>query len=174
MLDHKEDWAPKNWCFWTVGLETTHASPLDSKGIKSVNPKGNQHRIIIRRTVAKVEAPIIWPLDVKSWLIGKDPEAGKDWGQMKGMTEDEMIGWHHQLNGHEFEQTPGDSERRGSLACCTPWACKEWDMTEGLNNNGLSHNRKSTQGTWHFHWKSTGRIQQGLTVLLYDSQTPSR
>ena len=170
MLEHKENWTPKNWCFWTVELDKTHESPLDSKEIKSVNPKGNQHRIIVRRTVAEVEAPILWPPDVKSWFNGKDPGAGKDLGQMKGITEDEMIGWLHRLNGREFEQTPGDSERRGSLACCTPWACKEWDVTEWLNNNnhGLSHNRRSTQGIWHFHWKSTGRIQQGLIILFYD------
>ena len=106
------------------------------KEIKTVNPKGNQPWIFIGRTDAEAEAPILWPPDVKNWLTGKDPDAGKDWGrEEKGMTEDEMIGWHHWLNGHEFEQTPGDSEGQGSLVCCSPWGCKELDMTEGLNNN---------------------------------------
>ena len=109
-LDHKEGWAPKNWCFQTVVLEKTLKSPLDSKKIKTVNPKGNQPWIFIGKTDAEAEAPILWPLDAKSQLIGKDPDAGKDWGQEeKGVTEDEMVGWHHQLNGHEFEQILGDS-----------------------------------------------------------------
>ena len=103
-LDHKENWAPKNWCFWTVVLEKTLESPLDSKEIQPVHPKGNQSWIFIERTDAEAEAPVSQPPDVKNWLIGKDPDAGKDWGQEeKGMTEDEMVGWHHQLNGHEFE-----------------------------------------------------------------------
>jgi len=113
-LGHKEDPAPKNWCFQTVVLEKTLESPLDSKEIKPVNPKENQHWILIGRTDA--EAPILWPPDAKSWLIGKDPDAGKDWGQKeKGVTEDEMIGWHQWLNRHEFDQTPGDDEGQGSL-----------------------------------------------------------
>ena len=108
------------------------------KEIKTVNPKGNQPWIFIGRTDAEAEAPVLWPPVVKNWLTGKDPDAGKDWGQEeKGMTEDEMIGWHHWLNGHEFEQTPGDSEGQGSLVCCSPWGCKELDMTEGLNNNNF-------------------------------------
>ena len=97
--------------------------------IKLVNPKWNQPWISIGRTDAEAEAPILWPLDAKSQFIGKDPDAGKDWGQEKGMTEDEMVRWHHQLNGHEFGQTPGDSERQGSLACCSLWNCKESDTT---------------------------------------------
>ena len=100
-LDHKESWAPTNWCFWTVVLERTLESPLDSKEIKPVNPKENQPRIFIGRTDA--EASILWPSDVKSQLIGKDPDAGKDWRREKGTTEDEMVGWHHWLDGHEFE-----------------------------------------------------------------------
>ena len=104
-LDHKEGWAPKNWCFWTVVLEKTLGSPLDCKEIKLINPNGNQPWILFGRTDAKAEAPILWPPDSKSWLTGKDPDAGKDWRQEeKGMTEDEMVGWHHRLNGHEFEQ----------------------------------------------------------------------
>ena len=111
-LNHKEGWAPKNWCFWIVVLEKTLESRLDCKEIKLVNPKGNQPWIFIRRTDAEAEALILWPHDVKSWFTGKDPDAGKDWEkEEKGMTEAEMVGWHHRLNGHEFEQTQGDSER---------------------------------------------------------------
>ena len=110
-LDCEESWAPKNWCFWTVVLEKTLESPLDSKEIKPVNSKGNQSWIFIGRTDAKAEAPILKPPDAKSWLIEKDPDAGKDWGQKeKGVTEDEIVGWPHWLNGHEYEQIPGDNE----------------------------------------------------------------
>ena len=133
-LDHKEGWALKNLCFRTVMLEKTLGSPLDSKEIKPVNPKGNQPWIFIRRTEAEAAAPILWPPDAKIWLIGKDPDAGKDWGQEKRVTEYEMVGWHHWLNGHVFEQTQGDSEGQGSLAFCIPWGHKELDMTEWLNN----------------------------------------
>ena len=110
------------WCWRTL------ESPLDYREIKPVHSKGNQPWIFIGRTEA--EAPVLWPPDAKSWLIGKDPDAGKDWGQVeKGMTEDEMIGWHHRLNRHEFEQTPGDSEGQGSLVCYSSWGYKESDMT---------------------------------------------
>ena len=103
-LDYKESWALKNWCFWSVELEKTLESPLDCKEIQPVNPKGNQSWRFIWRTDVEAEAPILWPPDVKNWLIGKDPDAGKDLRQEeKGMTEDEMVGWHHQLDGHEFE-----------------------------------------------------------------------
>ena len=126
-LDHKEDWAPKNWCFLIV--QKTLESPLDRKEIKPVNPKENQPWIFIGRTDAEAEAPILWLADVKSWLIGKDPNAGKDWGQEeKGVTEDEMAGQHYWLNGHKFEYTQGDTEGQGSLACCSPWGPKELDM----------------------------------------------
>ena len=112
-------WVPKNWCFRTVVLEKIPESPLDSKEIKPVNPEGNQLWLFIGRTN---EVPILCLPGMKSWLIGKDPDAGKDWGQeKKGMTEDEMVGWHHWLSGHEFEQTPGDSEGQGSLVCCSSW-----------------------------------------------------
>ena len=111
-LDYKESWAPKNWCFWTVILEKTLESPLDCKEIKPVNPKGKQTRIFIEKTDAEVEAPILWSPDSKSWLTGKDPDAGKDWRQEeKGMTEDE----HHRLNGHECEQASGDAKGQGRL-----------------------------------------------------------
>ena len=133
-LDNKKGWALKNWCLWTVVLEETLESPLQSKEIKPVNPKGNQSWIFIGRTGA--EAPILWPPDAKNWLIRKDPDAGKDWRQEeKGTTEDEMVGCYHRLNGHEFEQAPGNGEGQGSLACCSPWGHKESDMTEWLNNN---------------------------------------
>ena len=121
-LDYKESLAPKNWCFWTVVLEKTLESPLDCKEIHPVNPKGNQSWIFFGRSDAEAEAPVLWPSDVNHQLIGKDPDAGKDWRQEeKGTTEDEMVGWHHRLNGYEFEQTPGDAEGQGSLACCSPW-----------------------------------------------------
>ena len=133
-MDHKESWVPENLCFWTMVLEKALESPLNCKEIKSVNPKGNQSWIFIGRTDAEAEAPVLWPPDAKSWLISKDPDAGKDWKQEeKGMTEDEMVGWHHWLNGHEFEQTLGNGEGRGSLVYCSPWGCKESDMTERLN-----------------------------------------
>ena len=129
-LDQKEGWALKNWWFRLVVLEETLESPLDSKETKPVNPKGNQSWIFIGRTDAEAEAPILWLPDVKSQLIGKDPDDGEDWGQEeKGTTEDEMAGWHHWLNEHEFEQTPGDIKGQGSLACCSLWGCKELDVT---------------------------------------------
>ena len=103
-LDYKESWMLKNWCFWNVVLEKTLESPLDSKEIQPVHPKGNKSGIFIGRTDAEAETPILWPPPVKNWFIGKDPGAGKDWRwEKKGTTEDEMVGWHHQLNGHEFE-----------------------------------------------------------------------
>ena len=115
-------------------LEKTLESPLDSKEIQPVHPKGNQSWIFIGRTYAEAETPILWPPDVKNWLIWKDPDAGNDWRQEeKGTTEDEMVGWHHQLNGHEFKQAPGDGDGQGSLACCSPWGCRESDTTERLN-----------------------------------------
>ena len=135
-LDYKESWAPKNWCFWTVVLEKTLESPLDCKEIPPVHPKGNQSWIFIGRTDAEAETPILWLPDVKNWLTGKDPDAGKDWRQEeKGMTEDEMVGWHYWLNRQEFEQAPGDDKRQGCPACCRPWGRKESDKTEWLNNN---------------------------------------
>ena len=110
-LDHKEGWVPKKWCFQIVVLEKILDSPMDFKEIEPDNPEGNQPWIFIGKTDAEGEAAILWPPDAKNWLIGKDPYAGKDWGQKeKGVTEDEMVGWHHWLNGYEFEQTLGDSE----------------------------------------------------------------
>ena len=119
-LDCKESWALKNWCFWTVVLEKTLESPLDSKEIQPVNPSGNQSWILIGRTDA--EAPVLWLPDVKSWLNGNETDAGKDWRQKeKEATEDEMVGWHHQLNGHESEQTLGDTEGQVSVAWYSPY-----------------------------------------------------
>ena len=137
-LDHKDSWTLKNWCFWAVLLEKTLESPLDCKEIKPVNPKGNQPWIFIRMTDAEAEAPVLWTPDAKSWLIRKDPDAGKDWRQeVKGMTKDDLFGSHHLLNGHEFEQALRDGEGQGSLVCCSPQANKELDMAEWLNNNIL-------------------------------------
>ena len=120
---------------WTVVLEKTPESSLDSKEIQPVNPKGIQSWIFIGRTDAEAEVAVLWPPDAKSWLTGEDPDAGKDWGQEeKRVTEDEVNGWHYRLSGHEFEETPGDSEGQGSLVCCSPWDA-ELDTTEWLNNN---------------------------------------
>ena len=129
-LDHKEGWALKNWCFLIVVLEKTLESPLDCKEIKPINPKGNQPWIVTGRTDAEAEAPVLWPPGAKSRLIGKDPDAGENWGQEEmGMTEQEMAGWHHWCSGHEFEETQGDSDGPRSLVCCSSWGCKESDMT---------------------------------------------
>ena len=133
-LDYKESWVPKNWCFWTVVLEKTLESPLEDKEMQPVHPKGNQSWICIGRTDTEAETPILWPPDVKNWLLGKDPDAEKDWRQEeKGMKEDEMVGWHHRLNGHECEQALGVGDGQGSLMCCSPWGCKESHTTEWLN-----------------------------------------
>ena len=145
-LDYEESWAPKNWCFWTVVLEKTLENPLDCKEIKLVNPKGNQPWKFTGRTDAKAVAPILWPPDVKNWLIERDPDAGKDRRQEeKGVTEDEMVGWHHWLNGREFDQTPGAGEGQGSLECCHPWGRKESNMTEQLNNKQDYQKQKLVQ-----------------------------
>ena len=141
-LDHKEGLVPKNWCFWIVVLKTLE-SPLDSKKIKPVIPKGDQPCIFTGRTDAEAEALILWPPDAKSRFIGKDPDAGKDWSQEeKRTTDDEMVGWHHRLSCHEFGQTPGDGEGQGRLACCSPWGHKESDMSEQLNNNKMTNDSK--------------------------------
>ena len=118
-LDCDESWAPKNWCFWTVVLEKTLESPLDCKEIQPVHSEGDQSWVFIGRTDAKAETPVLWPPHAKSWLIGKDPDAGRDWGQEeKGMTEDEMAGWHHRRDGCEFEWILGVGDGQGGLACC--------------------------------------------------------
>ena len=133
-LNHKESWALKNWCFWTVVLEKTLESPLDCKGIQPVHSKGDQSWVFIGRTDAEAETPIFRSPDAKSWLIRKDPDAGKNWGQEeKGTTEDEMVGWHHQLDEHEFEQAVEVGNGQGSLPCCSPWGPKALDPTEWMN-----------------------------------------
>ena len=124
-LDCEEGWVPKNWCFWTVMLEKTLESPLDCKEIQPVHPKGDQSWMFTEGTDVEAETPVLWLPDAKNWLIGKDPDAGKDWGQEeKGTTEDETAGWHHQLNGHESEWTPAVGDGQGGLACCGPWGRK--------------------------------------------------
>ena len=133
-LDYKESWALKNWCFWTVVLEKTLESPLDCKEIQPVHPKGDQSWIFTGRTDAEAETPILWPPDAKSWLIGKDPDVGKDWGQEeKGTTEDEMVRWHHRLSEHGFQWTLGVGDGWGGLACRGSWGRTELDTTEWLN-----------------------------------------
>ena len=124
--DYRADWLHYGWNLFNSTKWYKHPeSPLDCKEIKPVPPKGNQSWIFIGRADAEAEAPILWPPDAKNWLIGKDPDGGKDWRQKdKGMTEDEMVGWHHWLDGHEFKQAPGVGEGQGSLACCTPWGHK--------------------------------------------------
>ena len=155
----------KNWCFFTVVLEKTLESSLESKEIKWVNPEGNQAWILNGRTNAEAEAPIFWPPDEKSELIGKNTDAGKYWRQKeKGMTEDEMVGWHYRLNGHGFEQTAGDSRRQGSLPCCSPWGCKEtWlsDWTTAANHETNKEEKcvlweqcqsRSSKHGWDLNW----------------------
>ena len=133
-MDYKESLVPKNWCFWTVVLEKTVESPFDCKEIQPVHPKGDQFCVFIGGTDVEAETPIPWPLDAKSWLIWEDPDAGKDWGQEeKGTTEDEMFGWHHQLNWHEFGWTSGVGDGQGGLTCWGSWGPKESDTTELLN-----------------------------------------
>ena len=130
----EESWVPKNWCFWTVVLEKTLESPLDCREIQPVHPKGDQSWVFFGRNNAKAKTPILWPPHAKSWLIGKDSDAGRDWGlEEKGMTEDEMAGWHHRLDGREFQWSPGVGDGQGGLACCNSWGCKELDTTEWLN-----------------------------------------
>ena len=138
-LDYKESWAPKKRCFWTLVLEKTFGSSLDSKEIQPVHPKGDQSWVFIVRTDVEAETPVLWPPYAKSWLIWKDTDAGKDWGQEeKGTTEDEMVGWHHQLNGHGCGWTLGVGDEQGDLACCGSWGSKESDTTEWLNWTELS------------------------------------
>ena len=133
-LDYKESWVLKNWCFWTVMLEKTLESPLDCKDIQPVHSKGDQSWVFLGRNDAKAETPVLWPAHVKSWLIGKDSDAGRDWGQEEeGTTEDEMAGWHHRLDGCEFEWTLGVGDGQGGLVCYDSWSRKELDMTEWLN-----------------------------------------
>jgi len=161
-LDCEESWALKNWCFWTVVLEKSLESPLDCKEIQpKVHSKGDQSWVFIGRTDAEAETPILWPPHVKSWLTGKDPDDGRDWGQEeKGTTEDEMAGWHHRLNGHESEWTPGVDDGQGGLVCCDSWDRKESDTTEWLNWTELNW---VSLVTWNL-------LQSGLCSLLLAKQ----
>ena len=132
-LNCEESWALKNWCFWTVVLEKTLESPLDCKEIQPVHSK-DQSWVFFGTNDAKAETPVLWPPHAKSWLIGKDSDDERDWGQEeKGKTDDEMAGWHHRLNRCEFEWTPGVGDEQGGLASCNSWGCKELDTTEWLN-----------------------------------------
>ena len=147
-LYDKETWVPKNWCFWTVVLKTFE-SPLNCKEIQPVHPKGNQFWIFIGRTDVEAETPIFWPPNVKNWLTWKDPGAGKDWKwEEKGMTEDEMVGWHHQLYRHEFEQALGVGDRQGSLGCCSPWGRRVGQLSsvaQSLTPGGYSNSCPSKE-----------------------------
>ena len=129
----EESWAPENGCFWTMVLEKTLESPLECKEIQPVHPKGDQSWVFIGRSDAEAETPVLGQPHAKSWLIGKDTDAGRDWEQEKGMTEDEMVGWHHRLDGHEFEWTPAVGDGQEGLVCCSSWGRKESDTTEWLN-----------------------------------------
>ena len=141
-LNCEESWALKNWCFWTVMLEKTLESPLDCKEIQLVHSKGDWSWVFFGRNDAKAETPVLWPPHVKSWLIGKDSDAERDWGQEeKGTTEDEMVGWHHRLDGCEFEWSPVAGDGQGGLACCDSWGCKELDTTERLNWTDVKEGR---------------------------------
>ena len=160
---HIESSAPKNWCFWTVVLEKTLESPLDCKEIQPVHPKGDPSWVFFGRNDAKAETPGLWPPNVKSWFIGKDPDAGRDWGQEeKGMTKDEMAGWHHGLDGHEFEWTPAVGDGQGDLVCCDSWGCKELDMTKlnwtELDAYRLSWSRVSMGSELQHPRKTWGRL----------------
>ena len=134
----KKAGSKKNWCFWTVVLEKTLESSLDCKEIQPLHPKGDQSLVFTGRTDVEAKTPIFWPPNAKSWLIWKDLDARRDWGQEeKGMTEDEMAGWHHLLNGQESGKTPGVGDGQGGLVCCSSWGCKESDMTEWLTELNL-------------------------------------
>ena len=146
-LDYKESWVLKNWCFWTVVLEKTLESPLDCKEIQPVHPKRNQFWMFIGRTDAETKTSILWPPDAKSWLVWKDPDAGKDWRwEERGTTEDEMVRWHHQLNGHWVWVNSGSWYGQGGLECCSLWGCKE---SEWLSHNWV------TELNWTQPWFSS-------------------
>ena len=133
-------------CFWTVVLEKTLQSPLDCKEIQPVHPKGHQSWVFIGRTDVEAETPILWPPEGKNWLIWKDPDAGNDWRrEEKGTTEDEMVGWHHRLNGHESEQTPGADDGQGGLVCCSPWGHRQSNTTKRLNWTELNRSPHDSQ-----------------------------
>ena len=181
-LDHEEAWKLKNWCFWAVVLKKTLESPMDCKEIKPVNPERNQSWIFIGRTDDETAVPILWPPNAKNRLIARDPDAGKDWRQEeKGMTEDEMVGWYHRLDGHEFEQAPGVGDGQGSLVCCRPWGHKGWtqlcDWTE-LNwticimnlNQSTSEAESGIVITKSFNAEKQERISQRYKVSIIQNE----
>ena len=175
-LDCEEGWAPKNWCFWTVVLEKTLESPFDCKETQPVHSEGDQPWDFLGRNDAKAETPVLWPPHVKSWLIGKDSDAGRDCGQEeKGTTEDEMADWHHWLDGCESEWTPGVGDGQRGLACWNSWGHKESDTTErliwsdliGHENIDYSTGRKNfTYYLEMFYWKSVFYNTSGASSYL--------
>ena len=174
-LDCEESWVLKNWCFWTVKLEKTLESPLDCKEIKPVHAKENHSWIFIGSTDAEAETATLWPPDVKNWLFGKDPDAGNVWRrEEKGMTEDEVAGWHHRLDRHEFEQAAGVGDGLGSLAWYSPWGHKESDMTERMTwnwNRVWNYINYQILSICDFHWiKTIGVII--LANILWKSGVP--
>ena len=169
-LDCEERWAPKNWCFWTVVLEKTLESPLDCKEIQPVHSEGHQPWDFFGRSDVKVETPVLWPPHEKSWLIGKDSDARRDWGQEeKGTIEDEMAGWHHRLNGPESEWTLGVGDGQEGLACCDSWGRKESDTTERLNwrkENFSSTLLGLVTGAGELNWQKTDLTGEEAKILL--------
>ena len=166
-LEYKESWALKNWCFWTVVLEKTLDSPLNCKEIQPVHLKGNQSWIFIGRTDAEAAAPILWPFDVKNWFTGKDPDSGKDGRQEeKGATENDMVGWHHWLNGHDFEKALGAGDGQGILLCCSPWVAKSRTRLNDWTELNLNNREKRK-------WKTAtvsgtcGLITKEVTFILH-------
>ena len=173
-LDCEESRVPKNWYFWTVVLEKTLESPLDCKKIQPVHSKGDQSWVFIGRTDAEAETPILWPPHAKSWLIGKDSDAGRDWGQEeKGMTEDEMAVWHHRLDAHEFRWTLGVGDGQGGLAYCDSWGCRvRHDWATELNWTSILWMHeviqgKSTSTLWDIKYKHNLDCVQWFMNILY-------
>ena len=175
-LEHKENWALKNWCFWTVVLEMTPGLPLDCKETEPVQTKGNQSWIFIGKTDAEVEVPILGPPNSKNWLIWKDPDAGKDWRQgKKGMTEDEMVGWHHWLDGHEFEQAPGVGDRQGGLVFCSQFEDYVVHNSVNLKENCMEmeqemYANKSEATVIHLLLLETTRNLKNLKPIIWGHQ----
>ena len=185
-LDCEESWVLKNWCFWTVVLEKTLENPLDCKEIQPVHSEGDQPWVFFGRSDAKAETPILWPPHAKSWLIGKDSDAGRDWGQeKKGMTEDEMAGWHHWLDGHEFEWIPAVDDGQGGLVCFDSWGRKESDMTEQLKWTELNWTEHPSTENYKIllkemkedlnRWRERKHsLFGGLSIVVNSSQTDYR
>ena len=171
-LDCDESWAPRNWCFWTVLTEKTHESPLDCKEIQPVHSEGDQSWVFFGRTYAKAETLVLWPPHAKSWLTGKNSDAGRDWGQEeKGMTEDEMAGWHYRLDGREFEWTPGVGDGQGGLACCDSWGRKESDTTERLDWTELNSLNVSLEYHTEVFWEHWSQITNDKSLTWLTVQT---